>query len=172
MDARIESERGQAENPTTVEAVSEREVVVRRTFDAPARLVFEAWSKPELFARWWVPKSLGIELLSCEADVRTGGSYRLVFGRGGAEPMAFFGKYIEVTPHSRIVWTNDESGEDGAVTTVTLEEVDGKTRLVLRDLYRSKAARDAGMSSGAYGGMDETFQQLEELLVTLDAGLA
>ena len=116
-----------------MERKSERELVVTRTFDAPARLVFEAWTKPELFKRWWVPKSMGMTLLSCEMDVRIGGTYRLVFGDGG--PMAFFGTYIEVTPPSRLVWTNEESGDDGSVTTVTLEEKDGKTLLVMSELY-------------------------------------
>ena len=156
-------------NRTTVEPKSEREIVVTRTFNAPARIVFEAWTTPELFQRWWIPKSIGLKLLSYEADIRVGGGYRLVFDRGAEEPMAFFGRYIEVTPHSRLVWTNDESGEDGAVTTVTFEEKGGKTLLVLHELYRSKEARDAGLASGAYDGMGETFEQLDEVLVTLGA---
>src|SRR5689334_20555884 len=109
-------------NRTTVERKSERELVITRTFDAPARLVFEAWTKPELFKRWWVPKSIGLSLLSCEMDVRVGGGYRLVFRKDSSSSMAFFGRYLEVTPHSRLVWTNDEGGDGGAVTTVTLEE--------------------------------------------------
>ena len=165
MNARKDSEL----NPTTVESKSEREIVVTRTFDAPARLVFQAWTTPALFKRWWVPKSMPVPLLSYEADIRVGGGYRLVFGGDGTETMAFFGKYIEVTPHSRIVWTNDESGEDGAVTTVTLEEKGGKTRMVLHELYRSKEVRDAALASGAYDGMGETFGQLDEVLVTLGA---
>ena len=152
---------------TTVQKKSDREVVVTRTFDAPARLVFEAWSRPELFKKWWVPRSLGMTLRSCEMDVRTGGTYRLVFGDDPANPMAFFGKYLEVVPGKRIVWTNDEAGDDGAVTTVTLEEKGGKTLQVLHELYRSKRARDAALASGAYSGMGETFEQLDELLVTL-----
>lgn len=169
MDAKDESDprggKSPVKNPTTVEPRGDREVVVTRTFDAPARLVFEAWSKAELLKQWWVPRSLGAVLLSCEADVRVGGSYRLVFKHPAfPEPMAFFGTYTEVVPHSRITWTNEESGEDGAITTVTLEEKDGKTRLVLRDLYRSKAARDGGMGSGAYDGMSETFEQLAAML--------
>jgi uncharacterized protein YndB with AHSA1/START domain len=158
-------------NRTTVEPASEREVVITRTFDAPARLVFQAWTTPALFKRWWVPKSMPLPLLSYEADIRTGGSYRLVFGvdADATKTMAFFGKYIEVTPHSRIVWTNDESGEEGAISTVTLEEKGDKTLLVLRELYRSKQARDAGLASGAYEGMGETFGQLDEVLITLGA---
>ena len=113
MDARRESEPTPMKNRTTVERKSERELVVTRTFNGPARIVFEAWTKPELFKRWWVPKSMGMSLLSCEMDVRVGGRYRLVFGHDGSKPMAFFGRYIEVTPHSRLVWTNDEGGDGG-----------------------------------------------------------
>ena len=151
-------------NRTTVERESEREIVVTRTFDAPARIVFEAWTTPELLMRWWAPKSMGVPLLSVEADVRTGGSYRFVFGPEGSEPVAFFGRYIEVTPHSRLVWTNDEGGDGGQVTTVTFEEKDGRTLLVMRELYPSKEALDAA-GTGAADMMDETFAQLDELLV-------
>jgi uncharacterized protein YndB with AHSA1/START domain len=167
MSAREDGERKPTRNGTTVEAKSEREVVVRRTFDAPARIVFQAWTTPALFKRWWVPKSMPLALLSYQADIRTGGGYRLVFDVDGTKTMAFFGKYLEVTPHSRIVWTNEESGEDGAVSTVTLEEKGDKTLLVLHELYRSKEARDAALSSGAYDGMGETFEQLDEVLLTL-----
>lgn len=149
---------------TTVKRTSDREVVVTRTFDAPARLVFEAWSKPELFKQWWVPKSMGMTLRSLEMDVRVGGRYRLNFGEG----MDFFGKYLEVVPNSRIVWTNEESGDAGSVTTVTFEEKNGKTLLVVRELYPTKEALDAA-GTGAQDAMGETFQQLDELLVTLGA---
>ncbi len=154
---------------TKVEAKGEREIVVTRTFDAPARIVFQAWTTPALFRRWWIPKSMPLALLSYEADIRTGGGYRLVFDVDGTNTMAFFGKYIEVTPHSRIVWTNEESGEDGAVSTVTLTEEGDKTHLVLHELYRSKEVRDAALASGAYEGMPETFGQLDEVLVELRA---
>jgi uncharacterized protein YndB with AHSA1/START domain len=154
-------------NPTTVERKSERELVIRRNFNGPARIVFEAWTKPELLKRWWAPKSAGLSLLSCEADVRVGGRYRFEFGHEASKPMAFFGKYIEVTPHSRLVWTNDES-DDGAITTVTFEEKGGKTLLVMHELYPSKEALDA-VIAGMEDGMGETFEQLDELLVTLGA---
>ena len=153
-------------NRTTVERKSARELVVTRTFDAPARIVFEAWTTPGLLMRWWVPKSAGVSLLSCTMDVRTGGGYRLEYGHAGSTPMAFFGRYIEVTPHSRLVWTNEES-DDGAVTTVTFEEAAGKTLLVLHELYPSKEALDA--LAGMEEGMPESFAQLDELLVTLGA---
>src|SRR5882672_3722973 len=169
MDARRESETSPMKNPTTVERKSEREFVVRRTFNGPARLVFEAWTKPELLKRWWAPKSMGVPLLSCEADVRVGGRYRFEFGHDASNTTAFFGRYIEVTPHSRLVWTNDES-DDGAVTTVTFEEKGGKTLLVMHELYPSKEALD-GAIAGMEGGMPETFAQLDELLATLGASV-
>ena len=163
MDARRESEVAPMKNPTTVERKSEREIVVTRTFDAPARIVFQAWTKPELFRQWWVPKSVGMSLLSCEMDVRVGGRYRFEFAHGDSQ-MAFFGTYKDVTPHSRLVWTNDES-DGGAVSTATFEERGGKTLLVYHELYPSKEALDA--NAGMENAMDETFAQLDELLVTL-----
>ena len=153
---------------TTVRKTSEREVVVTRTFDAPARLVFEAWSNPELFRKWWVPRSMGMTLRSCEMDVRTGGKYRLVFGDDPANPMAFFGHYLEVVPGKRIVWTNEESGDAASVTTVTLEERDGRTLLVMSELYPTKEALDEA-GTGAQDALHETFAQLDEVLAGLSA---
>ena len=168
MDAGKGRERTPMKNRTTVERKSERELVLTRTFDGLAPIVFEAWTKPELLKRWWAPKSFGISFISCEADVRTGGTYRFVFGHPASErPMAFFGRYIEVTPHSRLVWTNDEGGEAGAVTTVTFEERGAETLVVMHDLYPSKEALDEAMASDATSGWDEQFRQLEELLGTL-----
>ena len=169
MDAKRKSEPTPMKNRTTVERKSERELVVTRIFNAPPRIVFEAWTKPELFRRWWAPKSSGASLLSCEMDVRVGGSYRFEFGHEASKPMAFFGRYIEVTPYSRLVWTNDES-DDGAVTTVTFEEKGGETLLVMHELYPSKEALD-GAIAGMEGGMPEQFEQLDELLVTLGASV-
>jgi len=153
---------------TTVQRKSDREVVVTRTVDAPARLVFEAWTKADLFKQWWVPKSMGMTLRSCDLDVRVGGGYRLVFGADLANTMAFFGKYLEVVPSSRLVWTNEESGDAGPVTTLTLDEKDGKTLIVLTERYPTKEALDAA-GTGAQDAMHETFGQLDELLVTLGA---
>ena len=168
MDPKGESDPTSGKNRTTVERKSERELVVTRTFNGPARIVFEAWTKPELLKRWWAPKSTGLSLLSCEADVRVGGRYRFEFGHEASKQMAFFGRYLEVTPYSRLVWTNEESDE-GSVTTVTFEEKGGKTLLVMHELYPSKEALDAAIASGSAGGMDETFEQLDELLA-LDLG--
>jgi uncharacterized protein YndB with AHSA1/START domain len=171
MDAIRESEPTPMKNRTTVERKSERELVVTRTFNAPARIVYEAWTKPELFQRWWVPKSMGMSLLACEMDVRVGGRYRFVFGHDGTKVMEVFGKYIEVTPPSRLVWTNDEGDEGGAVTTLTFEEKGGQTLLVKHDLYPSKAALDGELASGATEGLPEQLEQLDELLVTLGASV-
>jgi uncharacterized protein YndB with AHSA1/START domain len=168
MDARTESEPAAPKSRTTVERTSDRELVVTRTVNGPARIVFEAFAKPELFQRWWVPRSFGLTLLSCELDVRVGGRYRLVFRHGASEPMAFHGKYLEVKPHSRLVWTNEEEGEDaGAVTTATFEDLGGKTLVVLRDLFPSKEALDAAIASGSTEGKPETFDQLDQLVATL-----
>ena len=155
-------------NGTTAERVSDCEVVIKRMVSGPPRLVFEAWTKPELMRRWWTPKSIDMTMLSCELDVRVGGSYRLVFALGNAEPIAFFGKYLEVVPPSRLVWTNDEQGEAArSTTTVTFEERNGKTLLTMHERHPSKEALEASLASGAVEGMQETFQQLEELMVSL-----
>jgi uncharacterized protein YndB with AHSA1/START domain len=153
-------------NRTTVERTSDREVVVTRTVNGPARIVFEAFTKAELFKRWWVPRSMGMTLLSCELDARVGGKYRLEFDVGGPEAAAFFGTYVDVKPYSRLAWTNDEAGEGGSVTTVTFEEKGGKTLVVVRERYPSKEALDAA-GTGAADAMGETFDQLDELLVAL-----
>ena len=166
MDARRESETAVMQNRTSAERKSDRELVVTRIINGPPRIVFEAFTNPELLKRWWVPKSSGLTLLSCEADVRVGGRYRFVFGHDASKTMAFFGRYIEVTPHSRLVWTNDEGGDGGPITTVTFEEKGGKTLLVMHELYPSKEALDAA-GTGAADATQETFEQLDELLATL-----
>ncbi|HWX66634.1 MAG TPA: SRPBCC family protein [Rhodanobacter sp.] len=152
-------------NRTAVERKSDRELVVTRTFNAPAHIVFEAWSKPELFKQWWVPKSVGMSLVSCDMDIRTGGTYRLVFRHPAFDqPMAFFGTYKEVTPHKRLVWTNEDS-DQGAVTTVTFEENDGKTLVTFHELYPTTAALEEALA-GSAEGLPEQFAQLDELLAS------
>lgn len=165
MDARTESEPTVMKQHTKVERMSERELVVRRTINAPPRIVFEAWTRPELFERWWVPKSFGVPLVSCKMDVRVGGKYCLGFG-DASKPMEFFGEYLEVTPHSRLAWSNDEGDAGRTVTTVTFEEKGGQTLLVVHDLYPSKEALEA---SGSMDAMPETLEQLEALLASLAA---
>jgi len=167
MDARRETEPVRAKGGTTIERKSDRELVVTRSINGPARIVFEAFTKPELFMRWWLPKSYGITVVSCEMDVRVGGGYRLMLAMGDSQPMAFYGRYLEVNPPTRLVWTNEEGAEGGQVTTVTLEEKGGKTLVVMHDLYPSKQALDEGI--GSTNGLDETFDQLDELLASMDA---
>lgn len=167
MDARSSSQPGAAKHRMSLERKSDRELVVTRTIDAPPRIVFKAWTQAELFQRWWVPKSFGLTLLSCELDVRVGGTYRLVFRHPAApDGMAFHGRYLEVTPPSRLVWTNEEAGGTGQVTTVTFEERGGQTLLVVHDLYPSKEALDADMAAGSTSWNEETFDQLDALVGT------
>jgi uncharacterized protein YndB with AHSA1/START domain len=170
MEVKRRNEPTPTKNRTTVERRSEREMVVTRIINGPARVVFEAFTKPELLKRWWVPKSSGLYLRFCEVDARVGGGYRLEFGQDASELMAFYGRYIEVTPYSRLVWTNDETEHGGAVTTVTFEEKGGGTLLVMHELYPSKEALD-GVLAGMEGGMRETLEQLDEFVVTRVASL-
>ena len=170
MDARRESDPAPMNSPVTVERKSERELVVTRSFNGPARIVFQAWTTPALLMRWWAPRSFGVTFISCEADYRTGGAYRFVMGHPASEqPMAFFGRFLEVTPPSRLVWTNEEGGEGGSVTTVTFEDRGTQTLVVMHDLYSSKEALDEAIASQATSGFGETFEQLDALLVTLGA---
>jgi len=155
-------------NPTSVERKGDRELVVTRTFDAPPNIVYRAWSQPELFRRWWMPKSLsGVSLISCEMDVRTGGKYRLEFSFGDSKTMAFYGKYLEVVPEERIVWTNDE-GEEGAITTVTFEAQGARTLVNFHELYPSSEALEEALQ-GSAAGLPEQLDQLDELLSGMSA---
>jgi uncharacterized protein YndB with AHSA1/START domain len=164
------SESGPAKGRTNVERKSDRELVVTRTFDAPPHILFDAWTRPELFMRWWMPESVGIPILSCEMDVRTGGKYRLEFGQDASSSWVFFGKYLEVIPNHRIVWTNEEE-EDGAVTTVTFTEDGGRTQLVFHELYPSSEALDEALA-GSATALPEQFEQLDALLETMGAKAA
>jgi uncharacterized protein YndB with AHSA1/START domain len=172
MDARNESDLAAMKSRMKVARKSDRELVVTRTFNAPARMVFEAWTTPELFKRWWVPKSMPMSLRSCEMDVRAGGKYRLVFGNETTTFMEVFGKYLEVTPPSRLVWTNEEGDEGGAVTTVTFEDKGGQTVLVIHDLYPSKKALEDAVASGSTEGLPEQLEQLDEFLAAQVASVA
>ena len=164
MDDRQAPQSAHGRYLTATDRRSERELVITRTFDGPARMIFAAWTTPELLLRWWAPKSFGITFISCEADVRTGGTYRFVFGHPSSDqPIAFFGRYLDVIPNSRLVWTNEEN-QPGSVTTVTFEDVDGQTRLVLSDVYPSKEALDEAIASGSTIGCVEQFEQLDALM--------
>ncbi len=155
---------------TTLERKSDLEMVVTRRFDAPARVVFEAWTRPEHLRRWWAPRSMGASLVGCEVDARTGGRYRFEFGAAGGQTMVFFGRYLEVIANARLVWTNEESA-DGAVTTVSFEEQrDGTTLLVWHERYPTKEALDRAI--GMDEVMAEQFGQLDELLASLGASEA
>ena len=162
------SSAGDAQNPTSIERKGDRELVVTRTFDAPPSLVYRAWSQSELFRRWWMPKSLsGVSLVSCDMDVRTGGKYRLEFSTGGPDTMAFYGKYLDVVPNERIVWTNDE-GEEGAITTVTFEDLGGRTLVTFHEIYPSEEALEEALQ-GSAAGLPEQLNQLDELLSSISA---
>jgi uncharacterized protein YndB with AHSA1/START domain len=169
MDVK-ESESAPMKNRTNIERKSDRELVITRTVNGPVRLVYEAWSNPTLFHRWWIPKSIGITLVSSDWDVRTGGKYRLVFQLGDSPPMAFFGSFLDVIPNARIVWTNEEAQDGGAIATATFEEKNGKTLLVIHELYPSKESLDTALASGEKDAMEETFTQLDELLPEIQAG--
>lgn len=171
MDTRSAPDDAVATDRTRVERTSDLELVVTRTIDGPRAAVFEAWTDAELFRQWWVPQSFGLKLLSCEIDARVGGGYRLTFDVGAAEPMAFFGRYLEVSPPARLAWTNEEGDGGTVVTTVTFEADRDRTRLVIRDLYPSKEALDEVVAAGAINWNPETFDQLDELLVRLRSGV-
>ena len=164
MDNRQEAGLIVSDRGTTVKRTSDRQVTVTRIFDAPPRIVFEAWSNAELFAQWWVPASIGVPLRACEMDVRTGGTYRLEFGKDAENTWAFFGKYLEVVPPSRIVWTNEE-GENEAISTVTFVEQNGKTLLTFTEVHPSKEALDESL--GGMEGTPEQFAQLDAVLARL-----
>lgn len=165
MDPEKQTDAGRPRNPTGFERASDVELVVTRQFDAPARLVYRAWTTPDLLMQWWAPKSIGIAFIACEVDARPGGAYRFVFSHPSSEqPMVFFGVYLEASPPSRLVWTNEEAGEAGAVTTATFEERNGKTLVTLRDRYPSKEAVEKAIVSGSVAGFDESFEQLDDFL--------
>ena len=162
MDRQDDSAGG-AHNRTQVERKGDRELVVTRMFNAPPATVYRAWSEAELFRRWWMPQSVtGVALVACAMDVRTGGTYRLEFGTDGGDAMAFHGKYLDVVPNARIVWTNDED-EAGAITTVTFEDRDGMTLLRFHELYPSREALEEALQ-GSAAGLPEQLDQLDAML--------
>jgi uncharacterized protein YndB with AHSA1/START domain len=157
-------------NETIVERTSDRELTVRRMFNAPAHIVFDAWTRPELLKRWWAPKSFGVSLFACESDLRAGGTYRYAFGRDPGNPEVFSGRYIEVSPPSRLVLTQlyermRDAGE--AVVTATFEEHEGQTLLTLHQLFPSRVTLESALASGMERGMRLTLDQLDELVAEL-----
>jgi uncharacterized protein YndB with AHSA1/START domain len=163
---------------TSLERASDRELVIARTFNGPARIVFDAWTRPEHVSRWWAPQALGVSVVSCDAEVRVGGRYRYVLQprKGGA--IAFSGEYLEVTPHSRLVYTSffeptalgPMEGVPAVVVTVTFDEQDGRTHMVSRELYPSKEVLDGALASGMEPGVHATMDQLDELVSSLRSG--
>jgi uncharacterized protein YndB with AHSA1/START domain len=174
MLAQKESEAA-AMNQTSMELKGDREIVIARTFNGPARIVFDAWTRPELVRRWWAPKSHRVSVVACDADIRVGGGYRYLLRLDTGNEFAFSGRYSEVTPHSRLVYTQifeptaagAKPGDDEVIITVTFDERDGKTHLVSHSLCPSKDVRDAIIASGMEHGMRETMDQLEELVASL-----
>jgi uncharacterized protein YndB with AHSA1/START domain len=162
-------------NETTLELRGDREIVITRDFNGPARIVFEAWTKPELVRRWWAPAGRGVAVASCEADVRAGGGYRYVLRLNNGNHFAFSGTYSEVAPYSRLVYTEifeptaggASPGEPGVIVTVTFDERGGKTHLISHSLCPSPQVRDAIIASGMEQGMRETMDQLDELVASL-----
>ncbi|HWU96307.1 MAG TPA: SRPBCC domain-containing protein [Sphingomonas sp.] len=150
---------------TTVTRISDTEVEATRLFDAPPHLLYRAWTTAELFQRWWAPKSMGVPMHVRELDVRVGGGYRIEFDAEGGQVWAFFGKYIEVVPNERIVWTNEEGGDAGPVSSVTFEAQGDRTLLTFRERYPTKEALDEGI--GAAEGLPEQLAQLAELVASL-----
>jgi uncharacterized protein YndB with AHSA1/START domain len=155
---------------TILERRSDRELVLTRTIHGPARLVFDAYTKPELLKRWWAPASMGVSMFSCEIDPRVGGRYRYAYGRDPKQQMAFSGTFTEVVPHERLVCTSlfeqmPAAGE--AIVTTTFTERDGKTVVVLHQLFPSKQVMDGAIAAGMENGMRITMDQLEELVVAL-----
>jgi uncharacterized protein YndB with AHSA1/START domain len=157
-------------NKMKLELVGDREIVMTRSFAAPARLVFEAYTKADLVAKWWAPKKCGVEMVSCEAEVRVGGKWRYTLRNPDTEVVAFYGEYREVTAPERVVYTEQFSKfPDGppVIVTVTFVERDGRTEMTSTQLYPSKEVREMVVATGMEFGANETLNQLEEVLRSL-----
>lgn len=168
MAARAENESALM-NRTTLERESDREIVIRRSFDAPAGIVFGALTNPDLVRRWWAPRSLGVSVVSVEIDVRVGGKYRHVLRHDGGGDVGFSGEYLDIVPPRRLVYTQiyepmAEAGE--VVVTVSLDERDGRTHLVLHERWPSKGALDGALATNMERGFSETMDQLEQLVTS------
>ena len=149
-----------AANANAGEAIADREVVITRTYDAPARLLFEAWSKPEHLMKWFGP--VGWPLTLCEVDFRKGGRWRFAMtGSSGQQNTPFGGVYLDIVPNRKIVFDNafEEPGSRKMIMTVTFEEADGRTTLTWHTLFESVAMKDEyvgmGIEAGAGSGLDQ-----------------
>ena len=160
---------------TSMTLEGDRNIVIARAFSGPARIVFDAYTRPELVARWWAPQSHGVSLVTCDADVRVGGSYRYVLRAGSGQEIAFRGEYLEVTPPTRLVFTQmfeptaagPQPGDEAITITVTFDERDGDTHFLSRTVCPSPQLRDIIIKSGMESGMRETMDRLEALVQSL-----
>jgi len=157
-------------NTETLEVTTptDREIVLTRVFDAPRRLVFDAWTKPELLKRW-LGAFGGWSLVVCEIDLRVGGAYRYVWRDPEGAEMGMRGVYREVVPPERLVATEsfDEPWYPGeAVDTIALREDGGKTTVTTTVLYQSREARDIALKSGMEQGVAAGYDKLAELLAS------
>jgi uncharacterized protein YndB with AHSA1/START domain len=156
-----------SERKMTLELAGDREIVMKRSFAAPARFVFDAWTKADLVAKWWAPEKCGVAMVACEADVRPGGKWKYTLRNPDAEVVSFYGEYREVTAPSRLVYTETFSkypDSPPVIVTVTFEERDGRTEMTSTQLYPSKEVREMVVATGMEFGANETMNQLEVLL--------
>lgn len=147
---------------------TDRQILIRREFDAPKHLVFQAWTTPDLIKRWW-SGDRG-EVTIAEVDLRVGGRWRYVIAANGGFEVGFHGEYREIVPNERIVSTEIYEGVPeggGAVTTTTFTEVDGRTTLAVLTEYESQQVRDLVINSGMEGGVQESWDHLEQVAVSL-----
>jgi uncharacterized protein YndB with AHSA1/START domain len=151
----------------TVTLPTDEQILITREFDAPKRLVYKAWTTPELVKRWWNAKRG--EVTTAEVDLRVGGAWRYVMVTDDGFEVAFHGEFREIVPNERIVSTEVYEGmpDAEAVNTLTLTEVDGRTTLTVLVQHSSKEHRDAHIESGMEAGMQDAMDLLEQVAVSL-----
>ena len=153
------------------EPESEREITITRVYDAPARLLFEAYSKPEHIKQWFGPKGWPVTL--CEMDFRTGGRFRFAMtGPSGKQNTPFGGEYLEIVANRKIVYDNgfETKGAGRMVVTVTYDEIGGgKTRLTIHTVFESIAMRNSHVSRGFEQGTNSGLDQLGDLVAEMAA---
>jgi uncharacterized protein YndB with AHSA1/START domain len=150
----------------TLTLPSDREIVMTREFKAPARTLFEVWTKPEHVRKWYAVR--GTTMTVCEIDLRVGGAWRWVITRPGLE-VAFSGVFREIDPPHRLQRTEVFEAMPGAesLVTFTFDEKDGQTTLTMNMLFKSKQDRDVCLRSGMELGVKECFQRIDELVAGL-----